>query len=159
MYLLELENRNIKMYHSDKQVIINHLNLIKKHRNQLISDAEKINDLFGHPLEKEWDAFGASLVDCTPENGDEYTARRVEIENKEKELFGLLTTEWILKNKPEWHDFFSEHSGFSDIDEELRFIVSEIKEFPNVTGDFSIFDFSPVEIETIIMYGRSSGED
>lgn len=159
MYLLELENSNVKMYHSEKQTILNYLDMIKNHREQMLSDAEKINDLFGNPLKKEWDVFNESLIHCTPENSDEYTKRRNEIDSKEKELFKEVAEDWVKKNNPEWNNFFLDKSDFGDISEELRFVIYEINEFPITNSDFHIFDFSAVEVERIVMYGRNSGDD
>ncbi len=154
MYLCELQNQNFKLYHDSSEHIINYLNTIKKLRDEMISDAEKMNDEFGDPCKQEWEEYNTTIIDITPENVHEYESRMKAIKEKNSNLWNEFANNWIQKNNPKWESFFKENTYLGDISEELVFTIYEIPKFPEEVVDFHFGDFEMKEIETITMNRR-----
>lgn len=160
MYFIESfcgGSSQLRVYSHSLDRIHNYLNKVSKLREQMISDADKLNDEFGDPCKIEWEEYNNSMMDMTPENVHEYEARMKQIKEKEKILWKEFADKWIEKNKPEWEKFFKENSDFADISYELEFHIFEIKEFPNTEDDFLFSEVQQVEIEVIRMDRRYEG--
>lgn len=147
----------LRCYHHSLEHILSYLKKVKSLRDQMISDADKMNDEFGTPCKKDWEEYNESMMDMTPENVHEYEARMNQIREKEKNLWKEFADKWVEKNNPEWDKFFKENSDFADISCELEFHIFEIKEFPNTENDFLFEEVAPVEIEVIKMERRYEG--
>jgi len=128
MYLLDVNNFNIKISSSSETDLQKFVQKVNRLRKEKISDAETLNETFGDPLAKEWEDWNNSVHLWTPENIDYYSKIKEDVEKRSKELWEIHEKEYLEKTNPEWVSFFEQNEIFGDIYEPLEFSLYKIPE-------------------------------
>lgn len=128
MYLLDVNNFNIKISSSSETDLQKFVQKVNRLRKEKISDAETLNETFGDPFAKEWEDWNNSVHLWTPENIDHYSKIKEDIEKRSKELWDIHEKKYLEKTNPEWVSFFEQNEIFGDIYEPLEFSLYKIPE-------------------------------